>query len=95
MADTTLDLVFKFILGLSALIVPLFTVYLQTVLAERVEKVHSLVNSAYSVQLKLTASTSRRLAAFTKLPEDEVAATLAEDAYTDNLASQKKAAAKE
>ena len=57
-------------------------------IAETGDKTHKLVNSAMTVQLKLNAVMSRRLADVTKTTEDEKAAELAESMLATHEANQ-------
>lgn len=55
---------------------------------QTVQAVHTLVNSATGVQLKLNAVMARRLASLTKLAPDDIAATEAERLYDEHQAKQ-------
>lgn len=64
-------------------------------IAKTGEATHSLVNSNFGIQLKLTSVVSRRLADLTNAPADIEAADLAKRAYDAHMAQQAIVDAKE
>ena len=56
-----------------------------------VEKVHTLVNSNMSIQLRVNMLQARRIAALTNLETDAELAKESERLYNDQLAKQKEA----
>ena len=54
-------------------------------LGRAVGQVHNLVNSAMTAQVRLVALSMRRIAILTRLPADEEAANVAEQALRDHM----------
>lgn len=59
-------------------------------IANTEDKIHILVNSNFTAQLKQYAAVTRRLARITKDPADEETANVAEESYREHLQAEEK-----